>query len=202
MTDIHLERDEKLTILVQFAGTRYSSGEGVQGGFEIYRTSTLTANQNSAPYDVIVKNYKEEQGLFECVWRLTEPAGTRIKIQVMEFEGSDVTLSAGNGHDPSRGEPLLVMSPLLRPVLQAKEVLSFSAHMWVALKYTQLSGHLDRAEVIFITYDISGESIHSDRSRKEKTYLSRVSVLPKDMSLSSVQQKSLTLLNSYLHQSG
>ena len=123
----------------------------MQGGFEIYRTSI----QNSAPYGITAKHFTGEYGPFECVWRLTEPAGTRIKIQVMEFEGSDVTLSAGNGHDPSRGDPLLVISS--RKVLNTEEALSFGAHMWVALKYTQLSGHLDRAEVVISTYDITGK---------------------------------------------
>ena len=148
-----MERDEELTILWNFTGTRYTWLDGLHGGFEIYRTSI----QNSAPYGITAKHFTGEYGPFECVWRLMEPAGTRIKIQVMEFEGSDVTLSAGNGHDPSRGDPLLVISSLYKSVSLGQEVLSFSSRMWVALKYTKNSGRLHRAEIVLTTYDISGK---------------------------------------------
>ena len=152
-----MERNEELTIRWDFTGSRYPLATGLQGSFESYRTSTLWVHRNSAPYDLTARNHTDEHGAFECIWRLTEPAGRRIQLTVMEFEGVDMTLSAGNGHDPSQGEPLLVIprgTTLLSPT---QGLVSSGARLWVALKNDEMYSALRRGKIVFTSRDISGK---------------------------------------------
>ena len=168
ITDISLKRNEELTILADFAGSRLSWFDGLQGSFEIQHTSALPANSNSAPYLVAARYYTHEYGPFECIWRITEPAGTRIRIQVEEFTGVATTLSAGNGQDPSWGDSLLALPSWPQPVMPSEPFLSFDAHMWVTLRNWHRIGFIKRAKIVFKTYDITGKCrlMHALSSRR------------------------------------
>lgn len=87
---IPLRWDEPTTMLFQ------SHSGQLESSFVLY-PGTSASIPNVTLYDVI----EMHQSMLPqyCIWRLSERPGTRIRIDVLQFEGHDVRLSIGNGTD-------------------------------------------------------------------------------------------------------
>ena len=94
---------------------------------------------------------------FECIWRVTEPNGTRIRVEVMELTGNSVNLKIGNGIEPTHGVPVLVIDTRSRIVSLPTEMLSIDSGLWITLKYTRTYGYLRKLRLVFTTYHETGK---------------------------------------------
>ena len=139
-----LRHGEPLTIL------------GESGYFAIYPGISETI-PNITSDNVIITNYAELAKRFECIWRVTEPNGTRIRVEVMEFVGYRVHLTIGNGIEPTNGVPVLVIDTRSQIVSLPTETLSIDSGVWITLTYTRTNGYWKKLRLVFTTYQEAGK---------------------------------------------
>ena len=141
-----LHHGEPLTIL------------GESGYFAIYPGISETI-PNITSDNVIITNYTELAKRFECIWRVTEPNGTRIRVEVMELTGNSINLTIGNGIEPTNGVPVLVIDTRSRIVSLPNVMLSIDSGLWITLKYTRTYGYLRKLRLVFTAYQQAGKMI-------------------------------------------
>ena len=124
--------------------------------FAIYPGISETV-PNITSDNVIITNYTELAKHFECIWRVTEPNGTRIRVEVMELTGTYINLTIGNGVEPTNGVPVLVIDTTSRIVSLPTEMLSIESGVWITLKYTRTNGYLKKLRLVFTTYPVVGK---------------------------------------------
>ncbi|XP_022097839.1 uncharacterized protein LOC110983148 isoform X2 [Acanthaster planci] len=143
--------DESLTILANATVGPFS--RYFIGFYAIYPGTQVPGNFSSD--GVIVTQYKEEPMLFECVWRLTAPNGTRIRTKVEKFKGSGVVLKEGNGVHVVGGVPILVKNSSFKTISSPIEVLSSDQKVWLTLGLLRSSGYLYEMKLVFTSHNVT-----------------------------------------------
>lgn len=92
----------------------------------------------------------------ECLWKLTEPPGTRIRVEVVEFSGLGVKLRVGNGEAPSGDTANVVLTPVVSSPFIPTEVLSSSSNVWITLEFNEQMGYLGKLRIVSTVYNITG----------------------------------------------
>ena len=106
-----------------------------------------------------VTRYDNERVPFECAWQVTEPEGTRVWVQVMEFSSGDLKLTIGNGPRPGVGVAMLRLDHLSELKMDFPvDMLSIGSGVWITLTATHFAVHLRSLRLILSTYDLEGES--------------------------------------------
>ena len=90
----------------------------------------------------------------ECIWIFNEPAGSRVRIKIIEYSVSLFTLQIGSGVDPSYGEPIAVITDhRLLPL----EVSADAPSVWMTLTKLSTSSRLKRIRIAVTVYNITGK---------------------------------------------
>ncbi|XP_038052726.1 uncharacterized protein LOC119725394 [Patiria miniata] len=152
-SDLVLHLDEPLTILADAIEVEGTSSSHFTGFYGIYPGSEGPVPDNSSSHGVTVTQYKEEPMQFECVWRVTEPAGTRIRLVVEEFSGTRIVLTVGNGYDPVNEIPILVLDTNSGSFVLPAQILSTGQGMWLTLGLSESYGYLSELRLVFSTYN-------------------------------------------------
>ena len=143
-TDILLRNNEPLTI--------YSNSSL----FAIYPGKSHSIPDIAAD-DVIVTDISPQARYHECLWRLTEPTGTRIRVEVMEFSGNGLVMKIGNGNDPTNGLPVLALDTSSRIVPLPTGMVSVDSGLWVTLAFANTNGYLKKLRLVITTYHVAGK---------------------------------------------
>ena len=147
----HLRFGEALTILGET--TRQVDGNRITH-FAVYSgTSELTK--------VSLIEYTNTNMLTVCVWTFTEPPGSRIRIEILEFFSDksfshDYILKVGNGVYPSDGASIAVLDKRLQYPI---EVLSVDSGVWIVLISKFAYRSLDRLRIVLTVYNMTGRFI-------------------------------------------
>ncbi|XP_038052728.1 uncharacterized protein LOC119725396 [Patiria miniata] len=152
-SDLVLHLEEPLTILANASQVVGTSSTHFTGFYGIYPGSDGPVPDNSSSDGVMVTHYNEEPMQFECVWRLTEPAGTRIRLVVEKFSGNQIVLTVGNGYDPVNEIPILVLDTNSGSFFLPAQVLSSGQGMWLTLGLSRSYGYLSELRLVFTTYN-------------------------------------------------
>ncbi|XP_038052721.1 uncharacterized protein LOC119725387 [Patiria miniata] len=161
ISDISLRFGQPITILADFEGfpasdDYYAWDIDYTGHFAIYPGESETIPNDTSSGDVIVSNYTGVDSQLECVWMLTEPQGTRIKVRVAEFEGPGLIIKLGNGLDPS-GVPGVVLDASDGFIPLPLEVPSIDSGVWITLEesYKGSFRFSFKLRLVFTTYNIT-----------------------------------------------
>ena len=144
----HLRFGEALTILGET--TRQPGGNRISY-FAVY--SGTSASFPSTNVSLIDHRHPRH---FVCVWKFTEPPGSRIRIEILEFSSDDYILKVGNGVGPTDGEPIALLDGNL---LYPMEVLSDDLGVWIVLESKQSYRSLNRLRIVLTVYNMTGRFI-------------------------------------------
>ncbi|XP_033639009.1 uncharacterized protein LOC117299569 [Asterias rubens] len=95
-TNNHLKDGDSITVLGELP-----SKPGSFPHFAVY-----PGNSESIPNNTNVSLVGLDTN--ECIWIFNEPAGSRVRIKIIEYSVSLLTLQIGSGVDPSYGEPIAI----------------------------------------------------------------------------------------------
>ncbi|XP_038052722.1 uncharacterized protein LOC119725388 [Patiria miniata] len=149
-SSISLSSEESMTIIADFGMTSLWTGF-----FAIYpgTSPSFPSNTTDVPAGVVITNHSVAVEHRECIWRLQEPNGTRIQVEVAEFEGDDLVLTIGNGIDPTEGFRLLVIDTETGIVPLPRTLLSSGIGMWITLKESTTYLRSFKLRLVFSTYN-------------------------------------------------
>ena len=146
----HLRFGEARTILGET--TRQVDGNRITH-FAVY-------SGTSEPTKVSLIEYPNTMPIV-CVWTFTEPPGSRIRIEILEFFSDEFFsyyyfLKVGNGVGPTDGEPIALLDGNL---LYPMEVLSVDSGVWIVLESKMSYKSLDRLRIVLTVYNMTGRFI-------------------------------------------
>ena len=159
ISEISLRHGEALTIEGDFK-TMSVSQQYIQyiGHFAIYPGTSDSILNTNASGRVFITNHTNYIRHLECIWRLKEPEGTRIRVKVVDFTGRGTVLKIGNGLDPTTNVPVLVLDDASGVIPLPIEMPSLDSGMWVTLKSVNRYGFLQNLRLVFTTYHITGKT--------------------------------------------
>ena len=146
-----LQFDESLTIL---GGYNFTPEGTYTAYFAIY-SGTSESIPNTTTNSTFIEHPNSNLQI-ECIWKLTEPSGSRIRVEVLEFAGVGVKLKIGNGADPSNGIVNAVLTTDGFSFVSI-EVLSVDSGVWITLEFSELYGYLTRLRIVSTVYNITGK---------------------------------------------
>ncbi|XP_022103182.1 uncharacterized protein LOC110985962 isoform X2 [Acanthaster planci] len=125
-SDIDVQFGEVLTISSEFEFNPAPGGPYMTGYFAIYTGDSGSRPNTTLSDNVIVSSYTEGVSRLSCVWRLTEPEGTRIHITVAECSGD---MRIRNGRDTT-STLTRVINSISKPQLPM-DILSIDSGVWI-----------------------------------------------------------------------
>ncbi|XP_022097859.1 uncharacterized protein LOC110983163 [Acanthaster planci] len=149
-SEIDLRFGEPITIRGEFEVDRTSDIGHITGHFAIYPGDSEVLPNTT---DVLLTNYTEGVPRLECVWRLTEPEGTRIRVTVAEFADSRSVMRIGNGPDPTALPVLVIRSAY--GIRLPFDVLSIDSGMWITWERESYYWDDIKLRMVFTTYNIT-----------------------------------------------
>ncbi len=90
----------------------------------------------------------------ECIWIFTEPPGSRVRINIIEFDTNFFALKIRSGVDPSHGEPIAVISD------QSLLPLGLSADapsVWITVEILNSRSKMNRLRIVATVYNMTGK---------------------------------------------
>ena len=144
-----LQFNEPITIIGGF----FTSPDGV---YTVYFASYLGTSESIPNTTISSIEHPNSYRQIECIWKITEPPGARIRVEVVEFAGFGVKLAVGNGEAPS----LVATNAVLKPdSFISTEVLSVSSNVWMTLQFDKmLFDYLGKLRIVLSVYNVTGKA--------------------------------------------
>ena len=148
-TGNHLQVGDSITILAESPS---SPDSNIVPYFAVYSgTSNSIPNNNN----VSLVGYPNTN-IFDmnCIWVFTEPPGSRIRIQIIDFSEKSMKLRIGSGIDPSYGQPIaLLQDEGLLPM----EVFADAPSVWITATRSRVQSSIYKLRLVATVYNITGE---------------------------------------------
>ena len=148
-TDNHLLVGDSITILAESPS---SPDSNIVPYFAVYSGISTSIPNNT---NVSLVGYPNTTKFdINCIWRFTEPPGSRIRIQILDFSEVSFTLRIGSGADPSYGEPIAVIND---QSLLPMEVFADAPSVWITTTRSQVQSSIYKLRLVATVYNITGE---------------------------------------------